>query len=272
MSDQLNRLVITEGNDPELQQASQTSRETFRHFWRELSWERRRVIPGLEMAMVKLPFTDGPRTDGNPEYEHMWIDDVTFDGDTIGGILLNAPGWLESVAEGNLVSAPFSHLTDWIMVAEARSYGAFTVNLLRSRMDSAQRKEHDDLWGLDFGDPSDIQVEISQAPKPGKLAGVFGVRARSVIPGEIFHDHPMCVHMASKIEERLRAEPDLATSVDDNGWTFLHHDALAGNLALVRLMLAYGADPSARTPNGYTAADLARKIGWSEVAAAIDGN
>jgi uncharacterized protein YegJ (DUF2314 family) len=265
-------LLITDGNDLELQQASRSARESFRYFWRELSWERRRIIPGLEMAMIKLPFTDGPRTDGNPDYEFMWVDEVTFDGDTLGGTLLNTPCWVESVSEGNLVSAPFSQLSDWILVADARAYGAFTVNLLRSRMKPSERKEHDDNWGLDFGDPADIRLEINHEPKPGRLGNLFGARNRPVMTSGTFHDHPMCLNMVPKIEEQLRNEPDLATSADDDGWTFLHHDALAGNLAMVRLMLAYGADSTARTSKGYTAADLARKIGWPEVAAAIDGN
>src|SRR5688572_26075672 len=59
--------------DPAMQLAYDAAQRTFKYFWRELSWERRRIVPGLDMAMVKLPFTDGPRTDGNAEYEHMWI-------------------------------------------------------------------------------------------------------------------------------------------------------------------------------------------------------
>ena len=118
---------------PEMQQAYQAARASFRRFWRELSWERRRIVPGLEMAMVKLPFTDGPRTDGNTEFEH----------------------------------------------------------------------------------------------------------------------------------------PSMAKTIDDDGWSILHHEALAGNLGVVRLLIEFGADCAARTPSGYTAADLARKLGWSEIAELI---
>ena len=80
--------------DARIAHAHEAARESFRFFWRELSWERRRIVPGLDLAMVKLPFTDGPRDDGNPEYEHMWVDEVGFDGTLLTGRLINQPNWL----------------------------------------------------------------------------------------------------------------------------------------------------------------------------------
>ena len=82
--------------DPAMRQAYEAAQRSFKYFWRELSWEQRRIVPGLDMTMVKLPFTDGPRTDDNPDYEHMWIGELDFDGETIAGQLLNSPNWLTS--------------------------------------------------------------------------------------------------------------------------------------------------------------------------------
>src|SRR3954468_8398978 len=96
-----------DASDPEMQQASRSAQDSFRYFWRELSWERRRIVPGLDMTMVKLPFTDGPRTDGKSEFEQMWIGDIGFDGDSISGRLLNSPNWLTSVREGEQLTVPF---------------------------------------------------------------------------------------------------------------------------------------------------------------------
>lgn len=217
--------------NPEMLQAYRAAQTSFRYFWRELSWERRRIVPGLDMTMVKLPFTDGPRTDGNADFEHMWIGDVGFDGDTVSGTLLNSPNWLTSVSEGAEVSVPFSHLTDWMMTAEGRAYGGFTVNLMRARMSRSDRAGHDQAWGLDFGDPADIQVEIrrSSKPKGGLLAGLFGKGSRpeDATAAETFRDHPMCVNMLPKIEAQLQADANIARSVGEDGWTLLHHEALA---------------------------------------------
>jgi uncharacterized protein YegJ (DUF2314 family) len=220
------------------------------------------------MAVVKLPFTDGPRTDGNSEFEHMWVGDIGFDGDSVSGILSNSPNWLTSVSEGGAVSVPFEQLTDWIMASDSRAYGGFTVNLMRSRMSRRERNEHDQAWGLDFGDPADIQIEIKQEsmPKAGLVAGLFSRGARQQIVPVGFIDHPMCVNMIPKIEAQLQADRGIASTVDDDGWTLLHQEALSGNLGVVKLLVSYGADASARNPNGYTAPELAQKIGWPEIA------
>lgn len=257
-----------DAQDPGMQQAYLSAQASFRFFWRELSWERRRIVPGLDMSMVKLPFTDGSRTDGRSEFEHMWIGDIEFDGDSVSGALLNSPNWLTSVSEGDSVSMPFGHLTDWMMTADGRAYGGFTVNLMRSRMASRERQQHDQAWGLDFGDPSDVQVEIRRQPTPkaGLIGGLFGRRSRPKTTPAAFSDHPMCVNMIPKIEAQLQADRSIASTVGDDGWTLLQHESLAGNLGIVKLLVAFGADVSVRTPNGYTAAELARKIGWTEIA------
>lgn len=254
-----------------MQQAYRSAQESFRFFWRELSWERRRIVPGLDMSMVKLPFTDGPRTDGNPDYEHMWVGDIEFDGDSISGTLLNSPNWLKSVSEGVYVTRPFAHLTDWIMTSNGRAYGGFTVNLMRSHMDRGERQQHDEAWGLDFGDPHDIQVQIQRPSKPkGLIAGLFSRGARPQTAPTEFADHPMCVNMIPKIESQLQSDRNIANHVGDDGWTLLQQEALAGNLGIVKLLVNFGADVSVRSPNGYTAAELARKIGWPEIADFLD--
>lgn len=260
---------MSEHEDPEMQRAYQAAQTSFRYFWRELSWERRRIVPALDMAMVKLPFTDGPRADGNAEFEQMWIEDVGFDGDSISGTLLNSPNWLTSVTKGEHVSVPFSSLTDWMMTADGHAYGGFTVNLMRARMGRRERAQHDQAWGLDFGDPAKVQIEIQREPKPkaGLIAGLFSRGSRPQPAPDAFRDHPMCVNMVPKIEAQLQADRSIATTFGDDGWTLLHHEALAGNLGVVKLLLAFGAERAARTPSGYTASDLAGKIGWPEIAA-----
>jgi len=241
-------IFMFDAQDPQMQAASESARGSFRFFWRELSWERRRIIPGLDLAMVKLPFTDGPRVDGNSEYEYMWAGDVNFDGELVSGRLLNAPNWLTSVKQDDVVQAPFSHLADWMMTVDGEAYGGFTVNLMRAQMDRAERKQHDGAWGLDFGDPQDIRVEIDREGKRkgGLLSGLFGGRKPAANRAEGFHDHPMCVNMLGKIEEQLKADTSIAQSADDDGWTLLQREALAGNLGVVKLLAAYGADVTAK--------------------------
>src|SRR5690349_20883769 len=89
--------------DPEMQQANERARETFRYLWRELSWERRRIVPALDMACVKIPFSDGENAEA--EVEHMWVSDLDFDGTNITGTLINSPNTLSSVKQGDAVSS-----------------------------------------------------------------------------------------------------------------------------------------------------------------------
>ena len=141
-------------------------------------------------------------------------------------------------------------------------------------MSSRERNEHDQAWGLDFGNPADVQIEIRREPKPkaGLIASLFGKGSGKEVVPEGFRDHPMCVNMIPKIEAQLKADRSIANYMGDDGWTLLHQEALSGNLGVVKILLAFGADSSSRTPNGYTAAELAQKVGWADITDYINGH
>lgn len=237
-------------DDPAMQEACAAAQRSFKFFWRELSWERRRIVPALDMAAIKLPFTDGPRSDGNGEFEMMWVGEIDFDGITLTGTLLNSPNWLTSVKQGYSVSSHFAYLNDWMMTSRGKAYGGHTVNLMRSRMGAGERAAHDQAWRLDFGDPSETRVELKPTPS---------------VPGA-FSDHPMCVNMVPKYDAQIQSDPAIATAIDERGWTLLQRESLAGNLGMVKLLVRHGADIAARTPDGRDAATLAQGIGWDEIA------
>jgi uncharacterized protein YegJ (DUF2314 family) len=189
----------------------------------------------------------------------MWVSDIDFYGSTVRGTLINSPNWLTGVEEGHQVEAPFSHVTDWMFTAEGKAYGAHTVQLMRSRMGAQERKAHDEAWGLDFGEPSVVRTEII---RDGANQGPEANGA--------FNDHRMCTNMLAKIEEHFKADPSQANSTDDRGWRILHHEALAGNLGIVRMLVRYGAEIGARTPDARSAINLARTIGWEEIATYLE--
>jgi len=245
--------------DNAMEEVSEAARRTFKYFWRELSWERRRIIPALDMDSIKLRFTDGPRTDGNPDNEVMWLNQVDFDGITLTGTLVNQPNYLTSVKKGDFITSHFSYLTDWMITCGGKAYGGFTVNLLRSRMNPAERAAHDQAWGVDFGDPSEIRIDQSHPDKRTTLIGTG-------LEGD-FWDHKMCVSVLPKYDAQMQSDPAIATAIDERGWILLHTEALAGNLGMVKLLIKYGADPAALTPEGWNAAGLAQAIGWDEIAA-----
>ena len=195
-------IYFVSSDEDYMQRAFEQARESFKYFWRELYWERRRIAPMLDYAMVKICFLDV--INGEEVGEHMWVNDVEFDGETIYGTLVNEPDSVQNVKVGDQISAKFTDMSDWLFAIGGRAYGGFSVQAMRSRM--------------------------------------------------------------QKDEQYIKAHPSMVSDTDELGFTQLHHEALAGNLTIVNLLLENGASKNARTKSGKTAAELAKQIGWSEIA------
>lgn len=248
-----------------MQRAYENARATFRYMWRELSWEYRRIIPALDLACVKAPFWDSERNQGPSDaskVEHMWYSEIEFDGDHVSGVLINSPNELHTIKEGDAVSIPLAQISDWMYAIQGEVFGAYTVNLMRSRMGRQERKQHDDAWGQNFGDPNKIRV-MPDAKGGGILKSWFGKKQDET--GE----HPMCLNMVDSFREQISKDPSFATSTDEAGWTLLHREALAGNAPIVKALLEFGVDRNARTNDGKTALQLAQKMGWENVTAVL---
>jgi len=71
---------------------------------------------------------------------------IDFDGDEVSGILLNDPNWVQSVQKGDEHRLPLDEISDWMYSISGEVFGAYTVNLMRSRMGRAERREHDSAW------------------------------------------------------------------------------------------------------------------------------
>jgi uncharacterized protein len=265
---QPSKVFMFDNSDPEMQGAYEKARATFRYFWREIAWERRRIVPGLDLACVKAPFTDGgqaPRTQGNPDVEQMWIEEVDFDGQFVTGVLLNAPNWLKTVKAGDSARLALHEISDWMYAISGEVYGAYTVNLMRSRMGRGELREHDGAWGLNFGDPKKIRIVPEQKKSGGLLGALFGRRTEMEI-GE----HPMSEAMAAPLKDQLAEDLSMLNAKDDRGWTLLHHQALAGSKATVEVLLERGADANEVTDHGMTPLQLAKSLGWDKVVALLE--
>jgi len=55
-------IYFVSSDEDYMQRAFEQARESFKYFWRELYWERRRIAPMLDYAMVKICFLDLPFT------------------------------------------------------------------------------------------------------------------------------------------------------------------------------------------------------------------
>ncbi|WP_025126085.1 DUF2314 domain-containing protein [Myroides odoratimimus] len=243
-----NPIFYAKGDDPILIEAYKKAQDTFKYFWRELSWEYRRIVPAFDMVSVKVAFTQEVEGEEEPVVEHMWIGDVDFDGDIIYGELLNQPNILTNIEEGEQIGVTLDQISDWMFISQGKSFGGFTVQAMRSVMTEEERKEHDEAWGLEFGDFNDVVYVYEQKEHPENLI-----------------EHPMSKNMKESLEKFLDENPDEVTNKDEAGYTFLHKEVIAGNLTSVEVLLAKGANKNEPNNEGKTPVDYAKQLNWENI-------
>ncbi|MCX8531299.1 DUF2314 domain-containing protein [Chryseobacterium luquanense] len=262
-----NSFIFTDGKDPKMIAAYKKAQENFKYFWRELSWEQRRIIPGLNLACVKASFSE-KNPDGEQIVEHMWMNDIYFDGDTVSGYLINEPNDLTTIQPRDYFEIPLNEISDWLFAITPmqkkptglsklfssssepipKAYGGFTIQKMRADMSESERKEHDEAWQLDFGDFNEIEVVNEQKEKPENLI-----------------EHPMSKNMKEDFVKFLNDYPAELTNIDENGFTLLHRETIAGNLSSVEVLLEAGADKNLKNNNGKTALDYAKQLNWEHL-------
>ena len=261
-------IFLANSESPGMKRAVSGARKSFRIFWREMTWEYRRIIPGLDLAAIKAAFTDQEDLNSADDVEQMWVNEVAFDGRTLRGVLINQPNWLTSVSQGDNVEVSLKEITDWMYAQEGKVYGAFTVNQMRSEMSRRERGEHDRAWGFDFGPPEQIQFvppEYIGEKNPGIIARLTGQGRESQDLGKVSAtEHPMAVNMLEGMEEFFSDKENL-TSADDDGLNVLHSMSLGGAARGIEVLLKLGADPNAKTRFGDTPFRLAKRLGWKNV-------
>ncbi|EHO08801.1 DUF2314 domain-containing protein [Myroides odoratimimus] len=243
-----NPIFYAKGDDPILIEAYKKAQDTFKYFWRELSWEYRRIVPAFDMASVKVAFTQEVEGEEEPVVEHMWIGDVDFDGDIIYGELLNQPNILTNIEEGEQIGVTLDQISDWMFISQGKAFGGFTVQAMRSVMTDEERAEHDAAWGLEFGDFNDVVYVYEQKEHPENLI-----------------EHPMSKNMKESLEKFLDENPDEVTNKDEAGYTFLHKEVISGNLTSVEVLLAKGANKNEPNNEGKTPVDYAKQLNWEHI-------
>lgn len=265
---QNNPIFFADGADPKMIEAYKKAQETFKYFWREQSWEYRRIIPALTVSCVKVAFSQEDPSSENPIVEHMWINEINFDGDYVKGYLINQPNELTNIQVGDYVEVPLNEISDWLFATHQKAkkskglsklfssssdplpkaYGGFTIQKMRSDMSIAERRDHDNAWQMDFGDFNDIDVAYEQKENPENLI-----------------EHPMSRNMKEDFKKFITENPDEITGQDANGYSLLHAETIAGNLSSVEVILEAGADKNLKTNNGKTALDFAKQLNWEHL-------
>lgn len=241
-------IFYASGERPKMIEAFQKARDTFKYFWRELFWERNRIIPALNMACVKIAFTQLQEGGDYPIVEHMWINDVQFDGEQLEGVLVNEPNQLTNVNNGDWIKVSVDQISDWLFSIQAKTYGGFTIQAMRSEMTEDECIAHDEAWGLDFRDYNDILWVYEQKEHPENLI-----------------EHPMSISMREKLIDFLKQYPEELTGRDAQGYQMLHREAIAGNKTSIEVLKELGVDLKGKTESGKTALDFAKQLNWDHI-------
>ncbi|OJJ14804.1 hypothetical protein BKI52_40300 [marine bacterium AO1-C] len=249
-------IFFAKGDSPEMLEAFRKAQETFKYYWREVSWEYRRIIPALEVACVKVAFTQQLADDEEPTVEHMWINNVSFDGDEISGTLVNEPQQLTNVQLNDEVTVPLRQISDWLFAIMGKTYGGFTIQAMRSLMSEDARKAHDEAWGVDFGDFEEVLWAYEQKEHPENL-----------------EEHPMSRSMKDQWLKFVQNDSDEITNQDEYGYNLLHREVVAGNATSVEILINSGYfDLQVKTNQGKTALDFAHQLEWSHIIPLLENN
>ncbi|GAA5477319.1 YegJ family protein [Haloferula helveola] len=136
-------IIQVESDDEEMNEAIDTARETLDQFLEKRSGSKDEFF-----GLLKVYFED--EGDSEENGEHMWVSLISEENGNFTGTLLSSPGWLKSVKQGDEVGFGRSDITDWLYTEDGRAVGAYTVQLLRSRMTEEERADHDSSYPFSF--------------------------------------------------------------------------------------------------------------------------
>ena len=224
--------------EPDLRQAALKAQASFKHFWYQVATDFNRIIPALPVACVKAPFSDN-FDDPDAPVEHMWVDDVYFDGSTIRGVLINSPNTIASIREGDEVTLPLDRIENWLCAFDDDAHGGYSVQVLRSRMSPDEREAHDEAWGLNFPEPDSVSLPESS---------------------EEFEENVLI-----QLKEQIEFDRSCLHEDYGEGRTLLHLMCLYGRRTSVRTLLDAGADPTKVCDRGWTAIQYAQAAGWDDI-------
>ncbi len=134
-------ILWIDSEDPAMAGAIQAAQESFPEFARQAELEHFRIIPAFAAVAIKAFFPDPARPGSG---EHMFVTDISTNGQSITGTLASQPGFASDLQEGQEVTFPVSRLSDWFLVNGDQGIGGFTIDVLRDQFSEEQRQEFDE--------------------------------------------------------------------------------------------------------------------------------
>lgn len=137
-------ITYVEDNDRKMNAAMDKARETFGQF--EKAFIENQTTGNYSLFVVKEAF---PTKDGSKE--HMWINELTFDGTNFTGILVNEPMQDVDVKYGDTIVIDRNLISDWVYVDSTNlAYGGYTVRVFMDRMSDGEKTAFQKENGYEF--------------------------------------------------------------------------------------------------------------------------
>ena len=84
------------------------------------------------------------------------------------------------------------------------------------------------------------------------------------------NEHAMSENSGPSFQKQLQDDPSIASFTDEDGWTLVQREALAGNLTPLKALIEAGSDPHQKNVDGVSALDLARLMKWPRIIQTIE--
>src|ERR1700733_2973785 len=111
-------------DDPEMNAAISEARESAQQF-----------ITALRSPKAsQSDFCIKKRFDQGENVEHIWLTDVTFDGQNFHGKVGNDPEEVTNVKFGDEAAVGKNEISDWMFIEDGKLIGGYTIKVLYSRM------------------------------------------------------------------------------------------------------------------------------------------
>jgi len=112
-----------------MDRAVETARKSVKKFIKAL----RSPKDSQSRFAVKKRFIQGDKV------EHLWLQEVSFDGQLFHGKVDNQPVDIKGVRLGNVVSVSPDEISDWMYVQDGRLVGGYTIHAMCQNMSPAEK-------------------------------------------------------------------------------------------------------------------------------------
>jgi uncharacterized protein YegJ (DUF2314 family) len=144
----LRNMQFVSTNDEVMNAAIQRAKETLPLFIAELMNPKPTQTSFSVKAMIPYGIRDNS--------EHIWLDDVSFDGSTLMGKLANDPVYAKGFHFHDTLTIKPDYVSDWMIVDNDRLLGGFTLHVLIRNMTIEEKNKYQVASGYAVGEEPEL--------------------------------------------------------------------------------------------------------------------